>query len=258
MIRVMASIKTSLANASLGAVALLGAQSVFANCWQDAAVTYNIPVTVLAAVAKHESGFNPNAIHVNDNKSRDLGLMQINESHLPDLARFGIQEKDLFDACTNLKVGAWILSTNATRLGWNWDAIGAYNVGCKKLDKAECERRRASYAWKILASMKRLGEKPTPNTKHKSAPMMVAAAPVAVAVPAPTLAVGNPGIVDYKEVSVVTARYVSAAPVRNESARPIRTVVVNDKAMQDDDAVEQPFNDWYNNPEAIVYESSRE
>jgi hypothetical protein len=217
---------------------------------------------VLAAVAKHESGFNPNAIHVNANQSRDLGLMQINDTHLPDLARFGIQEKDLFDACTNLKVGAWILSTNATRLGWNWDAIGAYNVGCKKLDKAECERRRASYAWKIHASMKRLSEKQAPSAKHKSAPMMVAAAaptPLAVAGQAPTLAVGNPGIVDYQEVSVVTARYVSTAPVRNESARSIRTVVVNDKAMQDDDdSAEQAFNDWYNNPEKIVYESPRE
>lgn len=129
-----------------------------ATCWEVASESYGIPVNVLKAVAKTESGFNAKAHNGNSNGSYDVGIMQINSSWLPKLEKYGVTEESLRDACTNVKVGAWILSNNAKKLGWNWNAIGAYNVGCAKLEKAECNRRRNRYAWKIHSALNRVGD----------------------------------------------------------------------------------------------------
>lgn len=141
----------------LSAICLTAASSVitgaYATCWEEASNDYGVPVDVLKAVAKTESGFRPNAVNKNKDGSEDVGFMQINSSHLPALGKYGITRASLLDACLNLKVGAWILSENSRRLGWNWDAIGAYNVGCAKLDRAECSRRRAVYSWKIYGAL---------------------------------------------------------------------------------------------------------
>ena len=128
-----------------------------ATCWKEASEKYGIPENVLMAIAKTESNFNNDAKNVNKNGTTDIGLMQINSDWLSSLSKYDITRKDLMtDACLNLKVGAWILSNNVKRLGWNWDAIGAYNVGCKKLSTEECQSRRSAYAWKIHSAMKKV------------------------------------------------------------------------------------------------------
>lgn len=137
----------------LAATATFAAVAAHASCWEAASQDYGIPVNVLKAVAKTESGFNKNAMNTNSDGSHDIGMMQINSSWLPTLQKFSIDETSLKDACINLKVGAWILSNNAKRFGWNWNAIGAYNVGCAKLSAAKCEQRRSKYAWKIYDAL---------------------------------------------------------------------------------------------------------
>jgi soluble lytic murein transglycosylase-like protein len=97
-------------------------------CWDDAASRYQVNSTLLYAIARTESGLNPKAIGRNTNGSRDIGLMQINSAWLPTLARYGITERELFDPCTSIHVGAWILAGNIQRLGYTWDAVGAYNT----------------------------------------------------------------------------------------------------------------------------------
>lgn len=127
-----------------------------AHCWADASAQYGIPVDVLKAVAKTESNFNPAAKNVNKDGSYDVGMMQINSTWLKTLETYGITESDLSEPCTNVKIGAWILSNNAKRLGWNWNAVGAYNVGCAKLSPDECTRRRNIYAWKIHSALQKV------------------------------------------------------------------------------------------------------
>lgn len=122
---------------------------------------YRIPVQVLQAIAKVESGFRADATSKNANGTEDIGLMQINSSWLPTLRSYGITREALLEPCMNLKVGAWVLSNNTRSLGWNWDAIGAYNVGCRKLSKEQCNARRTSYAYKVHAALKKLNAAPS-------------------------------------------------------------------------------------------------
>jgi hypothetical protein len=149
-------------------LAVAASGDAWAFCWDSASRAYGIPVDILQAIAQTESGFNADARNRNGNGTSDAGLMQINSAWMPVLKQYDITAQSLRDPCTNLKVGAWILANNAKKHGWNWTAIGAYNVGCAKLGKKECARRRNTYAWKIhraLQQARRFRENgiPSPN-----------------------------------------------------------------------------------------------
>ncbi|RME48614.1 MAG: hypothetical protein D6791_02850 [Chloroflexi bacterium] len=129
--------------------------NVRAECFQQAADYYQVPEILLRAIARHESGMNPEALHVNANGSRDIGLMQINTRWLPELAHMGIREQDLWDPCTNIFVGAWVLANNLRRSkGDVWQAVGAYNAGWR--ESPVHDRRRADYAERIKRMVRKL------------------------------------------------------------------------------------------------------
>ena len=128
-------------------------------CWDDAAARYQVNSTLLHAIARTESALNPQAINRNRNGSRDIGLMQINSSWLPILARHGIAERDLLDPCTNIRVGAWILAQNFQRMGSDWNAVGAYNARTPAL--------RRAYAWKVYRNLQAVaGIRKEFSTRH--------------------------------------------------------------------------------------------
>lgn len=118
-------------------------------CWNQAEARYGVPASLLVAIAKVESRFNPRALGKNDNGSYDIGLMQINSGWLKKLGQYNISENDLYDPCTNIMVGAWILSDNINRLGYNWNAVGAYN--------AKTISKREKYARKVHKAIIELG-----------------------------------------------------------------------------------------------------
>jgi len=115
-------------------------------CWEEAAARYQLSSTLLHAIARTESGLNPQAIGRNRDGSRDIGLMQINSWWLPTLARHGIREQDLFDPCTSIHVGAWILAHNVSRYGYTWEAVGAYNAASAPLRQAYVAKVRRHLA----------------------------------------------------------------------------------------------------------------
>ena len=118
-----------------------------ANCWTQAGQRYGVDPALLVAIAKTESSLNPLALNRNRGargESLDIGLMQINSQWWPTLARFGIEPEHLWDACTSIHVGAWILANNLARADL-WTAVGAYNAGWKP----ERSTRRNEYAWRV-------------------------------------------------------------------------------------------------------------
>lgn len=132
--------------------------SAFADCFVKAGQRYGIEPELLKAIATVESGLNPKATNKNRDGSIDLGLMQINSTHLPTLKKMNItREKLLSDSCQNVMTGAWILAGNIKKYGYSWDAVGAYNAGTSK--KPERELLRQKYASKIAPEYKKLKSK---------------------------------------------------------------------------------------------------
>jgi soluble lytic murein transglycosylase-like protein len=126
---------------ALAISALLSAWVPAHACWSEAAARYRLSSDLLYAIARTESSLNPRAVGRNRDGSTDLGLMQVNSRWLPQLASFGISERELLQPCTNIHVGAWILAGNVQRLGYTWNAVGAYN--------ATSPRRRAAYIARV-------------------------------------------------------------------------------------------------------------
>lgn len=101
-------------------------------CWEAAGQKYGISPLLLQAVSWQESRFNARAVNnANRNGTSDIGLMQINSSHIPRLKELGVirRKEDLFSPCLNIQVGAWILAQHFQQCGQNKNCLGSYNAG---------------------------------------------------------------------------------------------------------------------------------
>lgn len=141
------------------------------NCWVKSGLKYNIDPWLLMAVAKTESSFNQYAVSPkNRNGTRDYSLMQINTVHLPTLAKHGINLKHLFNPCTAVDVGAWVLAQAFQDLGYTWSAVGAYNTGLGGYRNGKPGKTATAYAQRVYLNYQKLkrlyGQPqnlPTPN-----------------------------------------------------------------------------------------------
>ncbi|MDA9558177.1 lytic transglycosylase domain-containing protein [Vibrio sp.] len=119
-------------------------------CFEEAGYRYNIESDLIKAIAIVESGLDEKAVNRNIDKngkvlSVDHGLMQINSWWFRRLKEFNVNEKTIYDPCFNVMIGAYILSSNFSTNGMNWESVGAYNAGFKKLN----EKSRLIYINKV-------------------------------------------------------------------------------------------------------------
>lgn len=99
------------------------------NDFVNAAKHFKLDARLLWAIAYKESRFNPNAISkANKNGSYDIGIMQINSSHLSWLKKdFNIDRQDLLNPSINIHIGALILRKCFNRYGQTQQGISCYN-----------------------------------------------------------------------------------------------------------------------------------
>ncbi|WP_429885556.1 lytic transglycosylase domain-containing protein [Geoalkalibacter halelectricus] len=124
----------------LGVVFWVGAAQAADFCFEQAAHEYQVPAHWLWAIAKVESGFNPSATNNNKNGSLDFGVMQINSWWVKKIGEQGWNQ--LGDPCTNIRMGAYVLSDCLSRFGMNWQGIGCYN--------AVTPSKQLAYAAKVI------------------------------------------------------------------------------------------------------------
>ncbi len=108
------------------------AEYPYERCFQGAARKYNLPLSLLLAVSRGESNFDPRA-----KSNRNChGLMQI---LWPQTARhLGIRRLDaLYDPCTNIDAGARYLRELSDRYDGNLHlTLAAYNYGPSRIQKS--------------------------------------------------------------------------------------------------------------------------
>ncbi|MGD8261760.1 MAG: lytic transglycosylase domain-containing protein [Desulfobacterales bacterium] len=106
-------------------------QFPFEHCFKSAAQKHDLPLSLLLAVARGESNFNPKA-----KSNRNChGLMQI---QWPETAKhLGIYRLSaLYDPCTNVDAGTKYLKELLDRYDKNLHlALAAYNYGPNRIDK---------------------------------------------------------------------------------------------------------------------------
>ncbi len=125
-------------------------QPVTEYCITQTAKRFNLPDVVLKAILAVESG-KVGELRINKNGTYDVGPMQVNSSWLPKFKGYITKEQILYNGCTNLQVGAWILKYNISQANNDiWQGIGNYHSKTK--DKHE------KYKQKVYLAMKSIDE----------------------------------------------------------------------------------------------------
>lgn len=96
-------------------------------CIEHAAAYYSAQPDIIRAVMRTENGKTGQIRH-NKNGSIDIGAMQINSIHLPELAKYGITQAMLTnDECLNIHVGTYYLQKSIITAPNYWNGVGKYH-----------------------------------------------------------------------------------------------------------------------------------
>lgn len=105
-----------------------GAAKAETDCVRYAAQCFQVNPSLIRAIIWQESRFEPKAVNQNSNRTRDIGLMQINSVNLPMLNTLGISAQSIREnSCVNVFSGTYILHKLVQRYGYSWNTIGRYH-----------------------------------------------------------------------------------------------------------------------------------
>ena len=118
------------------------------------AITYSekegIETSLLVALMKTESNFNPNAINYNYNGSVDRGLCQLNNKTFPNLSK-----QDFYNPETNIKIAASFLNWCLRNSDYNLvRALAYYNAGWGNVTNENVGDLTLNYIQKITTYKK--------------------------------------------------------------------------------------------------------
>lgn len=96
----------------------------------------NLPANVLLAIASLENG-KPGMFNRNKNGSYDLGKMQVNTIHLPQLGKYGIRADHLLaPGCYSIELAGWMLAKHlAESDGDFWTRAANYHSKTPKYNQ---------------------------------------------------------------------------------------------------------------------------
>ncbi len=130
------------------APARVTASTPYADLFNSAAQRYGVPATLLSAVARHESGYDPRAV----SPAGAQGLMQL----MPGTAR-GLGVTNSFDPVQAVDGAARMLRDLTSRFGSTELALAAYNAGpgaVMKYDGIPPYAETQRYVQNVMSSMK--------------------------------------------------------------------------------------------------------
>ena len=129
---------------------------VLNQCIFEAAKSFDLDPLLLRAIREHERG-TIGKFSVNSDGSHDLGPFQINDLHLPRLAKdFGFtRDQVMSDPCVNAFVAGWHLRNKLDETGNDiWRAVGRYHDKRERYARVYRPKVKVRYA-KLLASISR-------------------------------------------------------------------------------------------------------
>ena len=115
-------------------------------CIHQAAVAYQVPAKLIISVLKTENG-RIGMANKNKNGTYDYGPMQINGMWLATINKYGYTANDIqYDACDNVKVGAWILAQKINGEDQVWRGVGDYHSKRVEINSGYADRVYEGYS----------------------------------------------------------------------------------------------------------------
>ncbi|MFK4046186.1 lytic transglycosylase domain-containing protein [Roseomonas mucosa] len=140
-----------------------GTVAAVTECIQAAAALHRVPPGVIAVLLSVEGG-SIGRVSQNTNATVDIGPMQINQIHLPTIARrwntttAAAREALLNNFCANVEAGAWILRREIDGAGGDfWEGVGRYH--------SRTDVYKTRYLRKVLEHVMRLQRIAVPATR---------------------------------------------------------------------------------------------
>nr|WP_229650316.1 lytic transglycosylase domain-containing protein [Vibrio splendidus]MCC4882976.1 lytic transglycosylase domain-containing protein [Vibrio splendidus] len=122
-------------------------ESVIERCVSYSANHFDINKNVIKSIVLVEGG-KAGTMSRNSNGTYDMGIMQINTIHLPDIKKKypTVTWKDVaYDPCINIGIGSWILSQRLKEASSYWVGVGNYHSKTPKFRNRYLKKIYAAY-----------------------------------------------------------------------------------------------------------------